>query len=214
MTYTKAAVEAAPKCAASDDAAQLPQGLESSSAIEMTPAIVAAAVAEATWLARLQRRWKGPCDHCGLPGRAHTDIVGKRAHSGFLCTIHRARVPQASEPVEVLVARVQQAGQAMTLDRVLCRVAPYLRRATVHERLSGIHADAVVLVARVDGSFPVTALTLDFAPAGMDLASAMPRPAPDEIDRGEVMRTWATAAALGKCKRYPLATLREGVQHD
>lgn len=43
MTCTKAAVEAAPKCAASDDAAQLPQGLESSSAIEMTPAIVAAA---------------------------------------------------------------------------------------------------------------------------------------------------------------------------
>lgn len=41
MLYTKAAVEATRECAASDDAAQPYPGLESSSAIELTPSIVA-----------------------------------------------------------------------------------------------------------------------------------------------------------------------------
>jgi len=102
---------------------------------------------------------------------------------------------------------------ARRIDRVLAKrgIATYIRNPSAYEIRKGTPADAVVMVARVDGAPRAVELRATTAIGGAGLAALLPRPALGMIDRGETMRHWAHAAALGHCERRTLAVIgKEG----
>lgn len=207
MTYLKAADEAAPKCAQSPDIAQAGGG-----SVPLA-AVVSAALGDVLLLARLEARSRGVCDHCSQPGRLTADHVGQRIHLGKLCPAHRARVPRESVALHELVEEAVRIGKAHRIDRVLAKrgVAPYARNPSAFEIIEGTPPDAIILVARLDGAPRVVQLRATSVLSGVELWEVLPRPALGEIDRGQTMRHWAHAAALGHCERRTLAVIgKEG----